>query len=176
MKTICAEGLDPVYACSLIGGSLSGSPQVSRLFDSVHFPVKSLSYFGSLNFSTNSFTRCGPDARNWGHLARPFGVHLCLPHDVLQIPEKWVTVGKCREDAEWSQYQEESVCLERWEAVWGGLSRTLHPYLFHLGEMSIFPFWWKSTPLRNQDNHLPAKQRRHREIFKETNSQSTWWS
>lgn len=38
--------LDPAHAHSLVGGSVFGSPQGSRLMDSVDLPVKSLSSLG----------------------------------------------------------------------------------------------------------------------------------
>ena len=40
---ICAGDLDPAHACSLVGDSISGSPQGSRLVDSVGLLVESLS-------------------------------------------------------------------------------------------------------------------------------------
>jgi hypothetical protein len=43
---ICAEGLSPVHALSLVGGSVSGNTKVSRLVDPVCLPVESLSSSG----------------------------------------------------------------------------------------------------------------------------------
>ena len=40
---ICAGGLGPICAHSVVGDSVSGSPQVSRLFNSVDLPVESIS-------------------------------------------------------------------------------------------------------------------------------------
>jgi hypothetical protein len=43
---ICVEGLGPAHACSLVGGSVSGSRRGSRLGDSVGLLVESLSPLG----------------------------------------------------------------------------------------------------------------------------------
>jgi hypothetical protein len=43
---ICAGGLGPVCACSLIGDSVSENSQESRLLDSVGLPVEFLSPLG----------------------------------------------------------------------------------------------------------------------------------
>ena len=40
------QGLGSSYACSLVGGSVSGSLQGSRLVDTVRLPVESLSFSG----------------------------------------------------------------------------------------------------------------------------------
>jgi hypothetical protein len=40
---ICVRGLDPAPVCFLVGGSVSKSPQRSRLVDSVGLPVEFLS-------------------------------------------------------------------------------------------------------------------------------------
>jgi hypothetical protein len=51
MKTRATQelhmGLGPDHACSLVGGSVSGSPQGSRLVNSVGLLIESLSPLGS---------------------------------------------------------------------------------------------------------------------------------
>ena len=56
---ICAKGLGPACAHSLVGGSVSERLQGSRLVDSVDLPVESLSFcpFRPLNLSPNSLVR-----------------------------------------------------------------------------------------------------------------------
>jgi hypothetical protein len=61
---ICAGGLSPAHAHSLVDNSVSGSPQGSRFVDSVGLPVESLSSSGSLIFLSSlqqdslSFMKC----------------------------------------------------------------------------------------------------------------------
>ena len=77
---------------SLVGGSDSGSPQGSRLIDSVGLLVESLSFFWSLNPSPNSSIRlpelhlmlgCGslhlfPLAAGWSLLENSYAKLLCV--------------------------------------------------------------------------------------------------
>jgi hypothetical protein len=46
---MCVGGLDSDHACSLVGGSVSGSPPGSRLVDSVGHPMKFISPLGAPN-------------------------------------------------------------------------------------------------------------------------------
>jgi hypothetical protein len=54
---ICMGIVGPDLALSLVGDSVSGSPQGSRLVDFVGLPVEFLSSLGSLSSSLNSSTR-----------------------------------------------------------------------------------------------------------------------